>query len=84
MHQFSALREREEIRVAHLVDLSLFNLFCNEPRREFLTTDRTKKIFNVAVVVGGTTDPELSFNKEEKGLNDIYMSWFIYIIGYYA
>ena len=45
--------------MAYLGYLSHFDLFCNEPRSEFLTTIRTKKIFNVTVVVWGDHPPEL-------------------------
>ena len=70
LHQLSALRsEKEEILFAHLVYLSHFDLFRNEPRSKFLTTVRTKKIFNVAVVMGGTTPPELRSTRPPKVKN---------------
>ena len=65
--------KRDEILVAQLGDLPHLDLLRDEPRNEVLTPIRTKKIFNVAVVVGGDHPPELRAPLRSRRASIIYI-----------
>ena len=65
--------KRDEILVAQLGDLPYLDLLRDEPRNEVLTPICTKKIFNVAVVVGGDHPPELRAPLRSRRASIIYI-----------